>query len=250
MSHASCSCATSQSSLTSRSSDERPWRAPRRAPRPRATSASTRRSTPRSTRVLPWPESASGELVDVPALDPQRRRHLAAATGAGPPTARRTRRSRKNSSVSPRGAWPRVEDRLAVLEHEHRVAGLVAGQVRVRGLRAEPVVGVVGAHLEGAGRDHEPLAGEQVGEPLGDVPPPTSTPGAPAGRAPGRPSPVRMNSAYASGTAWSWEAVPGAAWSVADSLLLDLGGARFGRDVRVAHPAHSTAVRAGGPWIC
>ena len=65
-----------------------------------------------------------------------------------------------------RGARPRVEHRLAVLDDEHRVAGLVAGQVGVRGVRAEPVVGVVGAHLEVAGRDDQPLAGEQVGQPL------------------------------------------------------------------------------------
>ena len=53
-------------------------------------------------------------------------------------------RSRKNSSVSRLGARPGVEHRLAVLDDEHGVAGLVAGEVGVRGVGAEPVVGVVG----------------------------------------------------------------------------------------------------------
>ena len=63
------------------------------------------------------------------------------------------------------GAGPRVEDGLAVLDHQHGVAGLVAGEVGVRGVGAEPVVGVVGAHLEGAGGQHQPLAGEHLGQP-------------------------------------------------------------------------------------
>ena len=75
-------------------------------------------------------------------------------------------RSRKNSSVSRELRGPRVEHRLAVLDHQHGVAGLVAGEVGVRGLGAEPVVGVVGAHLEAAGRDDQPLAGELLAQPL------------------------------------------------------------------------------------
>ena len=74
-------------------------------------------------------------------------------------------RSRKNSSVCARGPGPRVERRLAVLDDQHRIAGLVAAQVGVRGVRAEPVVGVVGPDLEGPGRHHQPLAGERLGQP-------------------------------------------------------------------------------------
>ena len=57
-------------------------------------------------------------------------------------------RSRKNSSVSRAERGPGVEHRLAVLDHQHRVAGLVAAEVGVRGVGAEAVVGVVGPHLE------------------------------------------------------------------------------------------------------
>ncbi len=58
-----------------------------------------------------------------------------------------------------------VEDGLAVVDDEDRVGGLVAGEVGVRGVRAEAVVGVVGADLVAAGRQHQTLAGEQLGEP-------------------------------------------------------------------------------------
>ena len=64
------------------------------------------------------------------------------------------------------GARPGVEHALAVLDHEHGVGGEVAGEVGVRGVGAEAVVGVVGAHLVGAGRQHQALAGEGGGEPL------------------------------------------------------------------------------------
>ena len=49
------------------------------------------------------------------------------------------------------------------VQDEHRVRLLLgpqAGEVRERGVRAEAVVGVVGARLERAGGDDEPLAGE------------------------------------------------------------------------------------------
>jgi len=59
-----------------------------------------------------------------------------------------------------------VEDRLAVLDHEHGVTGLVAAEVGVSGVAAEPVVRVVRAHLERAGGQDEPFAGKSLGEPL------------------------------------------------------------------------------------
>ena len=63
-----------------------------------------------------------------------------------------------------------VEHRLAVLDHQHGVGGLVAREVGVRGVGTEAVVGVVGAHLVGAGRQHQPVVGErrrELGAPLG-----------------------------------------------------------------------------------
>ncbi len=62
----------------------------------------------------------------------------------------------------PRRAGPQVEDRLAGgLDHQH-VAGLLrAGQIGVGAVRPEPVVGVVAADLEIAGRDHQPLTGNR-----------------------------------------------------------------------------------------
>ena len=60
----------------------------------------------------------------------------------------------------------RVEHGLAVLDHEYGVAGLVAAEVGVGGVAAEPVVGVVGPHLEGAGGQHQPLAREGLREAL------------------------------------------------------------------------------------
>ena len=62
------------------------------------------------------------------------------------------------------GARAGVEDGLAVVDDQHGVGGLVAGEVGVGGVGAEAVVGVVGAHLVGAGRQHQPLAGERLGE--------------------------------------------------------------------------------------
>ena len=62
------------------------------------------------------------------------------------------------------GAGAGVEHGLAVVDDEDGVGGLVAGEVGVGRVGPEAVVGVVGAHLVGAGREHEPLAGERVGE--------------------------------------------------------------------------------------
>ena len=67
----------------------------------------------------------------------------------------------------PRCARGEVEGRVVAvvgrLEHQHGVRlpiGAQAGQVGERRMRPEAVVGVVGADLEPAGRDHQPLAGE------------------------------------------------------------------------------------------
>ena len=72
------------------------------------------------------------------------------------------------AAVVARAVLDRVQD-------EHRVGlllGAQAREVRERGVRAEAVVGVVGAELERAGGDDEPLAGElrrQRGTPRGRV---------------------------------------------------------------------------------
>ena len=95
-----------------------------------------------------------------------------------------------------RGARAGVEHRLAVLDDQHGVAGLVAGEVGVGGVGAEAVVGVVGAHLEAAGRQHQPLAGERLGQPLRGARRPSRRDRVrAAGRARGRPSPSRMKAA-------------------------------------------------------
>src|SRR5690606_3636187 len=66
----------------------------------------------------------------------------------------------------PRRARPGVEHTGTVrLYDQHRVGGLVAGVVGVGGVWPEPVVGVVGTHLESARRDHQTLAREGLGEP-------------------------------------------------------------------------------------
>ena len=97
-------------------------------------------------------------------------------------------RSRKNSSVSRADRGPRVEDGLAALDHQHRVAGLVAGEVGVRRVGAELVVGVVGPHLERAGRQHQPLTGERRGQLLRAGGRRGRPPAGGAARARGRPS--------------------------------------------------------------
>ena len=108
-----------------------------------------------------------------------------------------------------RGARPGVEHRLAVLDHQHGVAGLVAGEVGVGGVGAEPVVGVVRAHLVGAGRQHQPLARERLGQPRPARAPRARRPAA-TGRSSSRsPQPVRMKAAYAAGTAGSCDSVVG-----------------------------------------
>ena len=59
-----------------------------------------------------------------------------------------------------------VEDALAAVDDQHGVAGLVAAEVGVGGVGAEPVVGVVGPHLEAARGQDETFAREGLGEPL------------------------------------------------------------------------------------
>ncbi len=104
------------------------------------------------------------EPVDVAALDAEGRRELVQG-GAAPDPELAVLAVAEELVGLARGARPRVEDGLAVLDHQDRVAGLVAAEVGVRGVGAEAVVGVVGAHLEGAGRQHQPLAGEHRRQP-------------------------------------------------------------------------------------
>ena len=129
-----------------------------------------------------------------------------------------------------RGARTGVEDGLAVVDHQHGVAGLVAGEVGVRGVGAEAVVGVVGAHLVGAGREHQPLARERLGELRAALRPHGRRPGA-RGRSSSRsPQPVRMNAAYAAGTAGSCDSV----------LRLGAGSRSRVLGSRLAHARHCT----------
>ena len=86
-------------------------------------------------------------------------------------------------------ARARVEDALAVLDDQHGVAGLVAAEVGVGGVGAEPVVGVVGAHLEGAGRAAPAARPGRPRRAAAGGPRRTARSGAAGGRARGRPSP-------------------------------------------------------------
>ena len=90
-----------------------------------------RRAARASCRRRP---ARSRQLVDVPARAARGSRRSRAATGGGRPTARRTA-GRGRTRRSPGRARPGEERRLAVLDDEHRVAGLVAGEVGVRGVR-------------------------------------------------------------------------------------------------------------------
>ena len=164
MSQASWSSATSQSSLISRSSPTTRCRSSSRE-----SSAATMRSTaaeiPRSTRVfgMPWHGERVLEPVDVAALDAERVGELAEGRAAPDPQLAVLTVAEELVAVAA-GAGPRVEHGLAVLDHQHGVAGLVAGEVGVRRVGAELVVGVVGPHLERAGGQHQPLAGEHPGQ--------------------------------------------------------------------------------------
>jgi hypothetical protein len=186
----------------------------------------------------------AGQVVDVTALDAEGGRHLPeGGASTGPQLA--VRPVPEELVGLARGPRSRVEDRFAVvLDDEDRVARLVAAQVGVRGLRPEPVVGVVGADLEGAGRDDEPFAGKEVGEPL------------PAGGRPRRHGvrrevqlAVAPTGAHELGVRRGHALVVGRGAGRLAGLLGDLGGAYFRGDVRLAHPAHATAVGGATPWI-
>ncbi len=159
MSQASASSPTSHSSLTSRSSESTRAKLLVAALVGRQRRRRRGVSTPRSTRVLAEARSRLGQLVEVAHRRARARRDLAQRRAAAGPQLAVLPVPEELVGLA-RGARPRVEHRLAVLDDEHRVAGLVAGQVGVRGVRPEAVVGVVGAHLEAAGRDDQPLAGE------------------------------------------------------------------------------------------
>ena len=109
---------------------------------------------------LGGPAQGAGELVDVAHRQAQRGRHLGQRrTATGPQLA--VLAVAEELVGLPRGARAGVEHGLAArLDDQHGVAGLVAAEVGVRGVRAEAVVGVVAAHLVRARRQHEALAGE------------------------------------------------------------------------------------------
>ena len=163
MSQASCSSPISHSSLTSRISE-----ATRAKSSSWVASAATRRSTwaetPRCTRVLPAPSRTAARSSMWRTSRPREVGDLVRRRAGGRPTARRTAGRGRTRRCRARTAAGR-RDGLAVVDHEHGVAGLVAGEVGVRGVRPEPVVGVVGPHLEGAGGQHQPLARERLGQP-------------------------------------------------------------------------------------
>ena len=150
---ASCSCSTSHASLTSRISERYIASSGRPAPSPCARQRARRR---RGRRRAQHPRLAErtqhvGKLVEVPAGDAEELRRL--GQRAAP-----TRPGLAVAAVAPEGvvapgvARAEVERRVAVVDDEHGVRRLVAGQVDVRGLGAEAVVGVVGPRLQGAGR--------------------------------------------------------------------------------------------------
>ena len=198
MSQASWSSPTSHSSLTSRSSEAT-----------RARSSSRRWPSSRRLRADSGLVEGRGRSSTWRHLEAERVGDLAQRRAAAGPQLAVLPVAEELVGVA-RRARPGVEDGLAVVDDQHGVAGLVAGEVGVRGVGAEAVVGVVGAHLEGAGRQHEPLARERLGEPRAARCGARRRPGAAGGRARGRPSPVRMKAAYAAGTAGSWDSVPAA----------------------------------------
>ena len=164
MSQASWSSPTSQSSLTSRSSETTRARSSSRD----VVGGHHAVDVGRDAAEHPGLAGAVGgqgvlELVDVAALDAERVGDLVQRRAAPDPQLAVLPVAEELVGVA-RRARPRVEHRLAVLDDQHGVAGLVAGEVGVGGVGAEPVVGVVGAHLERAGRQHQPLAGEHRGQ--------------------------------------------------------------------------------------
>ena len=205
MSHASWSCATSQSSLISRSSEAT-----------RVSSGSTSRtrvlrSSSKDGRSSMWRTSRPSESE----ISLQRR------AAAGPELAVLPVAEELVGLAG--GAGPGVEHGLAVVDDQHCVAGLVAGEVGVRGVGTEPVVGVVGAHLVGAGRQHQPLAGEGLRERR-------STLGGRTGDRLDRQVEVAVAPALAH------EGGVGGG----DSRVVRLGLGLCGLGVVLAHPAHST----------
>ena len=189
MSQACWSSATSHSSLTSRSSEATRAKSSSSVSSPGTISSTVGGDAAQHPGLGPA-EHRRLELVDVAHRQPERGRDLAQRRApAGPQLA--VLPVPEELVGVPRRARPGEQRGLAVLDHEHGVAGLVAAEVRVRGVRPEPVVGVVRADLVGARGQHQPLAGEHAGERraapgrgLGDrVPRQVELAVAPAGRA-------------------------------------------------------------------
>ena len=103
------------------------------------------------------------QLVDVAHGQPERGGHLVQRRTPARPELAVLPVAEELVGVA-RGARPCVEHRVAVLDDQHGVARLVAGEVRVGRVRAEPVVGVVRPHLVRAGRQHQPLARKRLGQ--------------------------------------------------------------------------------------
>ena len=186
-SQAVCSSLTSQSSLISRISEMTRANSPSRDSSA-DTCASTSVETPRWTRVLPVRRSAPDRSSRWRTSRPERVGDLLQRRSAADPQLAVHAVAEELVGVAG-GARPGVEHRLAVVDHQHRVGGLVAGEVGVGGVGPEAVVGVVGPHLEGAGREHQPLARERLGELAAPRRGVVGDGMRPAGRRRGRPSP-------------------------------------------------------------
>ena len=146
MSQASCSSPTSHSSLTRRSS------------------SATRAEVLVGGEVAGLAVVVEGrQVLDVAHLDAERVGDLLRRRAAPGPQLAVLAVAEELVGVA-LGARAGVEHGLAVVDDQHGVGGLVAGEVGVGGVGAEAVVGVVGAHLVGAGRQHEALAGERLGQ--------------------------------------------------------------------------------------
>ena len=161
-SQAVCSSLTSQSSLISRISEITRANSPSRDSSRGHLRVDDGRDAAVDAGLAGLPQRA-GQLVEVAHLETQRVGDLLQRRAAADPELAVHAVAEELVGVAG-GARAGVEDRLAVVDDEHRVGGLVAGEVGVGGVGPEAVVGVVGPHLEGAGREHQPLARERLGE--------------------------------------------------------------------------------------
>ena len=192
MSQASWSSPTSHSSLTSRISEATRARSSSRVSSPAP--ARRRRRHAAVHAGLAGRRRARRQVVDVADLEAERGGDLVQRRAAAGPQLAVLAVAEELVGVA-RRARARVEHGLAVVDDQHGVAGLVAGEVGVRGVGAEAVVGVVGRAPcrcrpgAPAARPGTPRRARARRSAYG------RRSGAAAGRARGRPSPSRMKAA-------------------------------------------------------